>query len=50
MTWVKPLFLWLMERSNWGLKPGQEAKARSFLPKERRYELHPVIARRIGIT
>lgn len=24
MTWVKPSFLWLMERSNWGLKPGQE--------------------------
>ncbi|MEZ4449792.1 MAG: DUF4291 domain-containing protein [Nannocystaceae bacterium] len=24
MTWVKPSFLWLMERSNWGQKPGQE--------------------------
>ncbi|MES2460529.1 MAG: DUF4291 domain-containing protein [Armatimonadota bacterium] len=24
MTWVKPSFLWLMERSNWGAKPGQE--------------------------
>lgn len=24
MTWIKPSFLWLMERSNWGLKPGQE--------------------------
>lgn len=24
MTWIKPSFLWMMERSNWGLKPGQE--------------------------
>lgn len=24
MTWVKPSFLWLMHRSNWGLKRGQE--------------------------
>lgn len=24
MTWIKPSFLWLMERSNWGKKPGQE--------------------------
>ncbi|HEY3991848.1 MAG TPA: DUF4291 domain-containing protein [Ktedonobacteraceae bacterium] len=24
MTWIKPSFLWLMERSNWALKPGQE--------------------------
>lgn len=24
MTWIKPSYLWLMERSNWGLKPGQE--------------------------
>ncbi len=24
MTWIKPSFLWLMQRSNWGLKPGQE--------------------------
>ncbi len=24
MTWIKPSLLWLMERSNWGLKPGQE--------------------------
>lgn len=24
MTWVKPSFLWLMERSNWGRKSGQE--------------------------
>jgi len=24
MSWVKPSFLWLMERSNWGLKSGQE--------------------------
>ncbi len=24
MTWIKPSFLWLMERSNWAQKPGQE--------------------------
>ena len=24
MTWIKPSFLWLMERSNWGAKAGQE--------------------------
>jgi hypothetical protein len=24
MTWIKPSFLWLMERSNWGQKSGQE--------------------------
>ncbi|RYG64551.1 DUF4291 domain-containing protein, partial [bacterium] len=24
MTWIKPSYLWLMERSNWGRKSGQE--------------------------
>ncbi|MFE0606166.1 DUF4291 domain-containing protein [Streptomyces sp. NPDC058892] len=24
MTWIKPSFLWLMHRSNWAGKPGQE--------------------------
>ena len=24
MMWIKPSFLWLMHRSNWGLKSGQE--------------------------
>jgi hypothetical protein len=24
MTWIKPSFLWLMERSNWGWRAGQE--------------------------
>jgi len=24
MTWIKPSFLWLMHRSNWGAKKGQE--------------------------
>lgn len=24
MTWIKPSFLWLMERSGWGRKPNQE--------------------------
>ena len=24
MTWIKPSFLWLMHRSNWGLRTGQE--------------------------
>src|SRR4051794_22748334 len=25
MTWIKPSFLWLMHRSNWGKKSGQES-------------------------
>jgi hypothetical protein len=25
MTWIKPSFLWLMARSDWARKPGQEA-------------------------
>lgn len=24
MTWIKPSFLWMMERCGWGRKPGQE--------------------------
>src|SRR6059058_5642377 len=24
MTWIKPSFLWMMYRSGWGEKPGQE--------------------------
>lgn len=24
MTWIKPNFLWMMYRSGWGVKPGQE--------------------------
>lgn len=24
MTWIKPSFLWMMERSGWGAKPNQE--------------------------
>jgi hypothetical protein len=24
MTWIKPSFLWMMARSDWGRKPGQE--------------------------
>jgi hypothetical protein len=24
MTWIKPSFLWLMDRSNWGMKSNQE--------------------------
>lgn len=24
MTWIKPSFLWLMQRSNWGCKSNQE--------------------------
>lgn len=24
MTWIKPSFLWMMERANWGRKDGQE--------------------------
>ncbi len=25
MSWIKPSFLWMMYRSGWGTKPGQEA-------------------------
>ncbi len=28
MTWIKPSFLWLMHRSNWGSKKGQERTLR----------------------
>jgi len=28
MTWIKPSFLWLMHRSNWGHKKGQERTLR----------------------
>ncbi|ACY18837.1 DUF4291 domain-containing protein [Haliangium ochraceum] len=28
MTWIKPSFLWLMHRSNWGAKKGQERTLR----------------------
>lgn len=28
MTWIKPSFLWLMHRSNWGQKSGQEMTLR----------------------
>lgn len=24
MTWIKPSFMWMMERSNWGLKKDQQ--------------------------
>jgi len=24
MSWIKPSFLWMMYRSGWGTKPGQE--------------------------
>ena len=26
MTWVKPSFLWMMERCGWATKPNQEPK------------------------
>jgi Domain of unknown function (DUF4291) len=25
ITWIKPSFLWMMHRSGWATKPGQEA-------------------------
>jgi hypothetical protein len=28
MTWIKPSFRWLMHRSNWGQKSGQERTLR----------------------
>lgn len=44
MTWIKPSFLWLMHRSNWGRKPGQDAAR--LLPRERPYPVDPTIGRR----
>ncbi len=35
MTWIKPSFLWLMARSNWGQKSGQECILAVHIPRER---------------
>lgn len=34
MTWIKPSFLWLMHRSNWGNKKGQERTLRVRISRE----------------
>lgn len=34
MTWIKPSYLWLMERSNWGRKPQQERILRVQITRE----------------
>lgn len=33
MTWIKPSFLWMMERSNWGQKSGQEYILRIYIKR-----------------
>lgn len=35
MTWVKPSFLWMMERCGWATKPNQERVLAVQLPRER---------------
>ncbi len=35
MTWIKPSLLWLMHRSNWGTKKGQERILRVRIQRER---------------
>lgn len=39
MTWIKPSFLWLMHRSNWGTKRGQHRTLRIRIPREKWDEL-----------
>lgn len=34
MTWIKPSFLWLMHRSNWGSKNGQDRTLRVRISRE----------------
>ena len=34
MTWIKPSFLWMMYRSGWGEKPGQERVLRISVPRQ----------------
>ncbi|MFE7760459.1 DUF4291 domain-containing protein [Streptomyces sp. NPDC057438] len=34
MTWIKPSFLWLMHRSNWARKPGQERVLAVRMPRQ----------------
>ena len=66
MTWIKPSFLWMMYRSGWAAKPGQElvlaerinrhvssgdlAAARAEMPAERVYPLPRSIRTRIGAS
>ena len=33
MSWIKPNFLWMMYRSGWGTKPGQEVTLATRLPR-----------------
>ena len=34
MSWIKPNFLWMMSRSGWGTKPGQEVTLAIWLKRE----------------
>lgn len=36
MSWIKPNFLWMMYRSGWGTKPGQEVTLAVCLPEPTR--------------
>jgi len=47
MTWIKPSFLWLMHRSNWGLKSGQE---RVLAVRVRRTGWEKALARAVHTT
>ena len=37
MSWIKPNFLWMMHRSGWGTKPGQEVTLGLRAPVEHVY-------------
>ncbi len=47
MSWIKPNFLWMMYRSGWGLKPGQEVVLAVRL---RRYAFDLVLAQAVHST
>ncbi|MDI2125124.1 DUF4291 domain-containing protein [Yinghuangia seranimata] len=47
MTWIKPSFLWLMHRSNWARKPGQE---RILAVRISRHAWDGVLARAVPTT
>jgi hypothetical protein len=63
MTWIKPSFLWMMYRSGWATKPGQERvlaitialaagkhdAARRLLPAEQPLALPAAAAAAVGV-
>ena len=49
MTWIKPSFLWIMERSNWGLfSIGQKARRSDTIWAGRKGK--SVVAKRAGVS